>query len=99
MLLGYHPFYNPAGSAYTYRNILHKSVSLPPQITARVRNLLEGLLQKDAMQRLGSIDAKDQVICSLISALHRIKAYLRSSMTQQMLNNLMLIHVHKEHTD
>ena len=59
MLLGYHPFYDPAGSAYTYRNILYKSVSLPPQITASARNLLEGLLQKDAIHRLGAIDAKD----------------------------------------
>ena len=33
------------------------------------------------------------------SALHRLKTYLRSSMSQQRLNHLMLLHVHKERTD
>ena len=33
------------------------------------------------------------------SALHRLKSHLRSSMTQQRLNNLMILHVHKECTD
>ena len=33
------------------------------------------------------------------SALRRVKSYLRSTMSQQRLNNLMLLHVHKERTD
>ena len=33
------------------------------------------------------------------SALHRVKTYLRSTMTQNRLNNLLLLHVHKEYTD
>ena len=33
------------------------------------------------------------------SALRRVKNYLRSTMTQQRLNNLMLLHVHKDITD
>ena len=33
------------------------------------------------------------------SALRRLKTYLRSSMSQQRLNHLMLLHVHKERTD
>ena len=33
------------------------------------------------------------------SAMHRIKTYLRSAMTQERLNNLMILHVHKEFTD
>ena len=33
------------------------------------------------------------------SAVRRIKTYLRSTMTQQRLNNLMVLHVHKSHTD
>ena len=33
------------------------------------------------------------------SALRRVKTYLRSSMYQQRLNHLMLLHVHKERTD
>ena len=33
------------------------------------------------------------------SALRRLKTYLRNSMTQQRLNNLMVLHVHKDLTD
>ena len=33
------------------------------------------------------------------SAVRRIKMYLRSTMTQQRLNHLMLLHAHKSHTD
>ncbi len=33
------------------------------------------------------------------SALRRIKTYLRSTMTQERLNNLMVLHVHREATD
>ena len=33
------------------------------------------------------------------SAVRRIKTYLHSTMTQQRLNHLMLLHVHKSHTD
>ena len=33
------------------------------------------------------------------SALRRIKTYLRTTMTQQRLNHLMLLHVNKEKTD
>lgn len=31
--------------------------------------------------------------------MRRIKTYLRSTMSQQRLNNLMVLHVHREHTD
>jgi hypothetical protein len=33
------------------------------------------------------------------SALRRVKSYLRSTMLQERLNYLMLLHVHKEYTD
>ncbi len=33
------------------------------------------------------------------SAMRRIKTYLRSTMLQERLNSLMVIHVHKELTD
>ena len=33
------------------------------------------------------------------SAMRRVKTYLRSTMTQERLNNLMILHVHKEFTD
>ena len=34
-----------------------------------------------------------------VSTLRRIKMYLRTTMTQQCLNHLMLLHVNKEKTD
>ena len=33
------------------------------------------------------------------SALRRIKTYLRSTMSEERLNNLMLLHMHKELSD
>ena len=33
------------------------------------------------------------------SALRRVKTYLRSTMTQTRMNNLIILHVHKERTD
>ena len=33
------------------------------------------------------------------SAVQRIKTYLCSTMTQQRLNHMMMLHVHKSHTD
>ena len=33
------------------------------------------------------------------SALRRVKTYLRSTMSQLRLNNLMILHVHKQRTD
>ena len=33
------------------------------------------------------------------SALRHVKTYLRSSISQQRLNHMMIIHVHKDHTD
>ena len=33
------------------------------------------------------------------SAVRRIKTYLRSTMSQLRLNNLLILHIHKERTD
>ena len=33
------------------------------------------------------------------SALRRVKTYLRTTMTQQRLNNLMVLHIHKDLVD
>ena len=35
----------------------------------------------------------------MLSALRRVKTYLRTTMSQNRLNHLMLLHVHKEMTD
>lgn len=36
--------------------------------------------------------------CSF-SALRHVKTYLRNTMSQRRLNDLMILHVHKDHTD
>ena len=33
------------------------------------------------------------------SAMRRVKSYLRSTMTQERLNHLMMLHIHKDITD
>ena len=33
------------------------------------------------------------------SAMRRVKSYLRSTMSQERLNSLMILHVHKDQTD
>ena len=53
MLYGLPPFYS-RDVAEMYDNILHKPLRLRPHITPSARNLLEGLLQKNKEQRLGS---------------------------------------------
>jgi hypothetical protein len=46
-----------------------------------------------------TLSATNAVSERSFSVLRRVKTYLKSSMTQQRLNNLMLLHVHKELTD
>ena len=37
--------------------------------------------------------------CAAVSVLCRVKTYLRSFMSQMRLNNIMILHAHKERTD
>ena len=37
--------------------------------------------------------------CAAASVLCRVKTYLRSIMSQMRLNNIMILHAHKERTD
>ena len=45
------------------------------------------------------IPAADSTSERTFSALRRVKTYLRSTMTQTRMNNLITLHVHKERTD
>ena len=60
------------------------------QLTAEVSNLLQLLL---VMPATNAISERS------FSALRRVKNYLRSSMTQERLNHLLLLHAHKQLTD
>ena len=51
-------------------------------------------LARQGLALRGDGDEKDSA-----SSLHRIKTYLHSTMSQQKLNNLMILHTHKERTD
>ena len=59
MLCGSHPFYDWSGSTRT--NILNKPLLIPLHISGCARDLLKGLLRREATQRLGSVtsEAKD----------------------------------------
>ena len=60
------------------------------QLIAEVSNLLQLLL---VMPSTNAISERS------FSALRRVKNYLRSSMTQERLNHLLLLHAHKQLTD
>ena len=62
--------------------------------------------QKDLLEQVGRVLKLILVMPAMnatsersFSSLRRIKTYLRSTMTQNRLNNLLLLHVHKERTD
>lgn len=61
MMYGLPPFYS-RDVAEMYDNILHKPLRLRPHISPSARNLLEGLLKKDKIQRLGSEEGDYKII-------------------------------------
>ena len=60
------------------------------QLIAEVSNLLQPFL---VMPSTNTISER------MFSALRRVKNYLHSSMTQERLNYLLVLHVHKDLTD
>ena len=55
--------------------------------------------QKNLLEQVGLVLKLILVMQRSFSSLCRIKTYLRTTMTQNRLNHLLLLHVHKEHTD
>ena len=53
----------------------------------------------EVMQLLLVMPATNATSERSFSALRRVKTYLRTTMTQQRLNHLMVLHVHKTSTD
>ena len=67
--------------------------SLPPiqlSLLSQVSLLVKLIALKPATNAVSERNA---------SALHRVKTYLRFSMTQVHLNNMMVVHIHKTVTD
>ena len=68
-----------------------RSSSSPKKVfLSEVGNILKLLLVMPAMNATSERS---------FSSLRRIKTYLRSTMSQPRLNHLMILHVHKDHTD
>ena len=85
--------FKPEGQQITIKDILHffknctsGQVDLMSQVSKLVKLLVVMPATNAASERS-------------FSAVHRIKTYLRSTMTQQLLNHLMLLHIHRHLTD
>ena len=66
-------------------------------MTQAQRDLLDQVV--NLMQLILVMPATNSTSERSFSALRRVKTYLRSTMGQQRLNDLLLLHVHKEITD
>ena len=66
-------------------------------MTQAQKDLLDEVV--NLMQLILVMPATNSTSERSFSALRRVKTYLRSTMGQQRLNDLLLLHVHKEITD
>ena len=82
-----------AGNSLMFRDI-HKHV----QCLSSAQQILISQMVKLVMFVL-LMPATNAVSERTASAMHRLKTYLRTSMTQTRLNNVMVIHIHKHLTD
>ena len=62
----------------------------------RETQLVEGSCQRSSLSFSPATNASSE---RSFSALRRLKTYLRFTMTQKTLNNLLILHVHKDRTD
>ena len=82
-----------AGDSLTFRDVLKHLKSLSPA----QRNLIPQVIQLAKLVLL--MPATNAVSERSASAMRRIKTYLRTSMSQTRLNNMMVVHIHKHLTD
>lgn len=90
-----------------YREVYGERTAVQPTIfdirdyckslSAAQRNLLSQVCR--AVQLILVMPATNATSERSFSALRRVKSYLRSTMGQQRLNNLMVLHVHRDRTD
>ena len=90
-----------------YREVYGERTAVQPTIfdirdyckslSAAQRNLLSQVCR--VVQLILVMPATNATSERSFSALRRVKSYLRSTMGQQRLNNLMVLHVHRDRTD
>ena len=83
----------PAGDVLQFRDI-HRHLKL---LSSSQLGLISQVAKLAKLVLL--MPATNAVSEQRASAMRRIKTYLRSSMTQTRLNNVMVVHVHKHLTD
>ena len=76
---------------------VHDAVGIFSKVSAAGRTAFSGVWS--ALKLLLVLPATNPTSERSFSALRRVKTYMRSTMTQEQLNNLMVLHVHKEHCD
>ena len=76
---------------------VHDAVHVLSELSAAERTAFSGVWT--VMKLLLPLPATNATSEWSFSALRRIKTYLRSTMSQERLNNLMVLHVHKEQAD
>ena len=77
--------------------LVHDAVGILSKLSAAERTAFSGVWS--ALKLLLVLPATNATSEWSFSALRRVKTYMRSTMTQERLNNLMVLHVHKEHCD
>lgn len=76
---------------------VHDAVGILSKLSAAERTAFSGVWT--ALKLLLVLPATNATSERSFSALRRVKTYMRSTMSQERLNNLMVLHVHKEHCD
>ena len=69
-----------------FKSLSIMQLSLALQVTFLVKLIL-------LMQATNTVSERSAL------AMHRVKTYLRSTMTESRLNNIMVLHIHKHLTD
>ena len=76
---------------------VHDAVRALSELSVAERTAFSGVLS--VLKLLLVLPATNATSQQSFSALRQIKTYLRSTMSQERLNNMMFLHVHKEQVD
>ena len=91
------PLLTPLCKELTDSFSVHDAVHVLSELSAAERTAFSGVWT--VMKLLLLLPATNATSERSFSALRRVKMYLRSTMFQEWLNNLMVLHVHKERVD